>query len=119
MMIAHRKFCRQTPAGAAMRVPMQFQMIDNRAASADDSLVLAGVKFRQLFRKDLLNMTPEQFFFVAAPAAFDEGLIDGDVTAASVFDKKCGVRNVVEELLDDGQLGGNARRDFRERTGKR
>jgi hypothetical protein len=25
---------------------------------------------------------------------------------------------VVEELLDDGQFGGDARRHFRERTGK-
>ena len=85
-----------------MGVPMQFEVIDDCAASADNRLVLAGVKFRQLFRKDLLNMTSEQFFFVAAPAAFDEGLIDGDVTAASVFDKKCGVGNVIEELFDDG-----------------
>jgi hypothetical protein len=63
-------------------------------------------------------MSPEQFLFVAATASFHEGLIDCDVAAASVFDKKCCVWNVVEELLDDGQFGGDARSHFRERTGK-
>jgi len=39
VMIAHREFRRQTPTGPAMRVPMQFQMIDDRAAGADNGLV--------------------------------------------------------------------------------
>jgi len=94
-------------------------MIDDCAACPDHRLVLVGVKFRELFWKDLLNMTSKQFFFVAAPAAFDERLIDSDVAAASVFDKKCGIRNMIEKLFDDAQFGGDARRDFRERTGKR
>ncbi len=101
-----------------MGVPMQFEVIDYCAASADDRLVLVGVKFSEFFRKYLLNMTSEQFLFVAATTTFDEGLINGNVTTASVFDKKCGVGNVIEKLLDDGQFGGDARRDFRERTGK-
>ena len=85
-----------------MGVPMQFEVIDNWAASPDDGLVLVGVKFSEFFRKDLLNMTSEQFLFVAATTTFDEGLINGNVTATSVFDKKCGVGNVIEELFDDG-----------------
>src|SRR5689334_11793735 len=102
-----------------MGVPVQFQVIDDCAASADDGLILIGIKLRQLFWKNLLNMSPEQFLFVAATATFDKGLINGKVTAASIFDKKCRVGNVIEKLLDDGQFGGDARRNFRERTGKR
>lgn len=43
-MIAHRKFGRETPAWATMRVPMEFQMVDDPAAGADDVLILDGVK---------------------------------------------------------------------------
>jgi len=93
-------------------------VIDDCAASADDGLILRGVKPSQLFGKDLLNMTSEQFLLIAAATTFDERLIDGEVTTASVFDKKCGVGDVIEELLDDGQFRGDARRHFRECTGK-
>ena len=79
-----------------MGVPVQFQMIDDCATSADDRLVLVGVKLGEFFREDFLNMTSKQFLLVAATTTFDEGLINGDVTAASVFDKKCGVGNVIE-----------------------
>lgn len=102
VMIAHGQFRRQTPAGTAMGVPMQFKVIDDGAATADDRLVLVRVNFGKLFWKNLLNMPAEQFLFIAATTAFDERLIDGDVTAASVFDKKCGVGNVIEKLFDDG-----------------
>jgi hypothetical protein len=118
VVIAHGKFRRQTPTRTSMGVPMQFQVIDYCAAGSDHRLILDGVKLCEFFWKDLLNMSPEQFLFVAATASFDQGLVDCDVAAASVFDKKCCVWNVVEELLDDGQFGGNARRHFRERTGK-
>lgn len=101
-----------------MGVPMQFEVIDYWAARPDDSLILAGVKFGEFFWEDLLDMPAEQFLFIAATTTLNERLIDGDVTSASVFDKKCGVRNVIEELFDDGQFGGDARRHFRERTGK-
>ena len=96
VMIAHRQFGRQTPARTSMGVPVQFQMIDDCATSADDRLVLVGVKLGEFFREDFLNMTSKQFLLVAATTTFDEGLINGDVTAASVFDKKCGVGNVIE-----------------------
>ena len=119
VMVAHRELRRQAPAGTPMGVPVQFQMIDDCAASPDHRLILVGVNLGKLFRKDLLNMTSEQLLLVAATTTFDEGLINGDVTAASVFDKKCCVGNVIEQLLDDGQFGGDARRNFRERAGKR
>jgi len=118
-MIAHGKFRRQTPTGPTMRVPMQFQVIDDGAAGADDGLVLDSVKRGELFWKDLLHMSSEQFLFVTATTTLDQRLIDSDVTAACVFNKKGCVRNVIEQLLDDGQFGGDARRHFRERTGKR
>ena len=102
VMIAHREFRRQTPTGPAMRVPMQFQMIDDRAASADNGLVLIGVKFGQFFRKNFLHVPAKEFLFIAATTTFDEGLIDGDITAASVLDEKYSVGNVIEELFDDG-----------------
>ena len=85
-----------------MGVPVQFEVIDDCAASPDHRLILIGVNLGKLFRKNLLNMTSEQFLFVAATTTFDEGLIDGEVTAASVLDEKCRVRNVIEELFDDG-----------------
>ena len=81
---------------------MQFKVVDDWAASADDGLVLDGVNFGELFWKDLLDMSAEQFLFITATTTLNEGLIDGDVTAAGVFDKKCGVGNVIEELFDDG-----------------
>src|SRR4029077_15389322 len=102
VMIAHRQLRSQTPTGSAMGVPMQFEVIDNCAARADDSLILLGVKFGELLWKDLLDMSAEQFLFIAATTSFNEGLIDGDVTAAGVFYKKCGVGNVIEKLFDDG-----------------
>lgn len=102
VMIAHRQFRRQTPARTAMGVPMQFKVIDDSAATADDGLVLVGVNFGEFFWKDFLNMPAEQFLFIAATTTFNKRLIDGDVTAASVFDKKCGVGNMIEKLFDDG-----------------
>ena len=85
-----------------MGVPMQFEVIDNWAASPDDGLILLGVKFGKFFWKDLLDVAAEQFLFITATTTLNEGLIDSDVTAAGVFDKKCGVGNVIEELFDDG-----------------
>ena len=85
-----------------MSVPMQFEVIDDCAAGANDRLVLVGIKFSEFFWKDLLNMTTEQFLFIAATTALNKRLIDSDVTAAGVFDKKYRVGYVIEELLDDG-----------------
>jgi hypothetical protein len=101
MMIAHGEFGRQTPAGTAMGVPMQFEVIDYCAASAKNSLVLVSIELGQFLGENFLDMASEQFLFIAATATFDEGLVDGDVTATSVFDKKCGVGNVIKELLDN------------------
>jgi hypothetical protein len=81
---------------------MKFQMIDNGAPGADNSLVLIGVKLREFFGEYLLYVATEKFLLIAATTAINQGLIDSDVTATSIFDEKCGVRNVVEELLDDG-----------------
>jgi hypothetical protein len=102
MVIAHRQLGRQTPTRASMSVPMKFQMIDNGAPGADNSLVLIGVKLREFFGEYLLYVATEKFLLIAATTAINQGLIDSDVTATSIFDEKCGVRNVVEELLDDG-----------------
>src|SRR5439155_26449234 len=101
-----------------MSIPMQFQMIENGAARGDHRLVLNSVKLSELFWKDLLNMTSKQFLFVAATATLYKRLINGDVATAGVLDKKCSVGNVVEELFDNTQFRGRARRHFRERTGK-
>lgn len=84
-----------------MGIPMQFQMIDDSASSADDTLVLNSVKFSEFFWENFLNMTSQQFLFLAATTAFDQRLIDRDVAAASVFDKECSVWNVIEELFDN------------------
>lgn len=66
-----------------------------------------------------MDVPAEKLLFIAATATVDERLVDGNVTATRIFDEKCGVGDVIKKLLDDRQLGGNARRDFRERTGKR
>jgi hypothetical protein len=118
-MIAHGELGGQAPAGPAMRVPMQFQMIDDAATGANDGLVLNGVKFGEFFGKDFLHVATQEFLFIAATATFDQGLVNGDISAARVFNEEHGVGNVIEKLLDNGQFGGNAGWNFRERTGKR
>ena len=85
-----------------MRVPMQLQMVNYRAASLDNSLVLVGINFGEFLGENLLDVPAEKFLFIAATATINQGLIDGDVTAASIFDEESSVGNVIEELLDDG-----------------
>src|SRR5438093_813683 len=79
VLVAHRQLGREAPAGTAMRIPMQFQMVDERAASAKNDLVLSGVKLSKFFWKDFVDVTPKEFLFVAATTAFDERLVDGNV----------------------------------------
>src|SRR6266478_1831354 len=71
-MVAHRKFGRQAPAGPAMGVPMQFEMVNYRTPGAGHGLVLAGIKLGQLFGKDLAHLTTEKIMLVLAAAAFHQ-----------------------------------------------
>jgi hypothetical protein len=47
--------------------------------------------------------------FVARPAAFDHGLVDGQIAAADVLEKKGGIPDVIEKLFHRGQGAGGAR----------
>jgi hypothetical protein len=93
-------------------------MVDNCAAGAKDGLILLGVKFTEFFREDILDVTAQKFLFIAATASLDERLIHSDIAALGVLDEKCRIGNVIKELLDNRKFGGDARRDFREGTGK-
>lgn len=50
---------------------MQFEMVDKRAAGAEDGLVLGGVDLGEFFGKDIADMTADELRFVAEATAFD------------------------------------------------
>ncbi|HEY2233969.1 MAG TPA: hypothetical protein VGK01_10900, partial [Candidatus Angelobacter sp.] len=92
---------------------------DQAPPGAKDGLILGGVKLGEFFREYFVEMTSEEFFLVAATAAFDQRLVYSDITSLGILDEKCGIGNVIKKLLDDAEFGRNIRRDFRECMGKR
>src|SRR5258707_2210757 len=87
-----------------MGVPMQLEMLDDGPARAQNQLVLVRVELSQTFGEYFEDVTPEQVFFLATTAAFDQRLVDGLITAARVFDEESNIRNVIKKLFDHGQF---------------
>jgi hypothetical protein len=86
---------------------MQFEVIDDRPAGAQNGLVLGGVKVGEFPWENFADLLTQELAFLLQPAALDQGLVDRQVTACGVFDKECRFRNVIEQLFNDGQLSGD------------
>jgi len=71
-MVAHGKLGRQTPTTPAMRIPVQFQMVNDGPARAKDGLVLVRIKLGQFFGENFAHMTAKQIVLVPAAASFHE-----------------------------------------------
>ena len=94
-------------------------MVYDRSSRSKNGLILDGIKLSQFFGKNFLHMTTQQFLLVAAAAAFNERLVEGGIAATGIFDEKSRLREMIEELLDDGQFGGERGRGLSGHTGKR
>ena len=89
---------------------MEFEMIDDGPTGAQDVEILRGIEIREFTREDFTDLAAEELPLVLEPGAFDEGLIDSQVTSLSVFDEEGSFGNVIEQLFNDGQLGRDGRR---------
>jgi hypothetical protein len=107
LIVAHGKLGGQTPSWASMRVPMQFEMIDHCAAGTQNGLVLGGIEIGEFPRKDLPDLSSQELAFVLQTAAVDQGLVNCQVAPSGVFDEERRLRNVIEQLFDNGQLSGD------------
>ena len=67
-------------------------------------LVLHRIKLRQFLGKNFPHVTADQLGFGLQSTALDQRLVDRQVAAQSVLDKKSRLGFVIEKLLDNGQL---------------
>jgi hypothetical protein len=81
-------------------------MIDTRPAGSHHGLVLRGIEGSQFFGKNLAHVPAQQLPLLFQAAAFHQRLIDRQISAGTIFDEKRGIRHMIKELLDDGQLRG-------------
>jgi hypothetical protein len=100
--ITHRQLGGQAPAGSPSRIPVQFQVVNDRPAGAQYGLILGCIELRQVLWKNVTDVAPDQLSLVLQTASFNERLIHSQVAALRVFEKKCCFRDVIKELFQDG-----------------
>ncbi len=93
---------------------MQLKVINDRPACADDRLVLCSIELGQFLWKDLADVPSNKLTLLLQSTPLHERLVDRQITSPQIFDEKCGFRNVIEQLLDDGQLSRERGRSVRE-----
>ena len=101
--IAQGQLRGQTPAGAAVRIPVEFELVDDRAAGAQHLFILRGVARAQFGGENVSHMAAQQIAFAAQAAAFDQRLVEQHVTPRAIFHEEGGVRDVLEQLRDAGE----------------
>lgn len=88
------------------RIRMQLEMIEERAARAQDGRVLLRRDAAEFTRADIAGSAAEQLRFVLQAVAQNEGVVDDDVASVGVFDEKGHVRRFVEKLFEQRHIHG-------------
>ena len=89
---------------------MKFESIAHGPSGPEYRGVLRGITFGELCEKDLSHMASQNIPFVAETDSFHQRLINCQITAGLVLDEKGGIRQMLEQLGQGQEFGGEPRR---------
>lgn len=98
--IAHGELCGQTPAGFVGGIPVEFEVIEDGAACAQNGGILPRGDAAKIAGADVTRAFAEGLRFFAQAVAGDEGVIYRGVSACGVFDEERDIGNLIEKVLE-------------------
>lgn len=102
--IAHGKLGREAPAGPVRHPPVQFEMIENRAARPDHGCILIRKAAAEVARKQITRPSADELVLLAQTVALDQRVVHGFVPTRLILDEERNVRRLVEELHEQVRI---------------
>lgn len=114
--ITDRQLRREAPSRLVWGGPMQFKVVQERAASLQHGLVLGGRNAAKFTGTNFGGPLAEHLGFVAQTVPLDEGTVNHQVPSGRILDEEHHVRRLVEEAFQEGDV--HRRRYARNRCGE-
>ncbi len=96
--VAEGEFGGEAPAALAVGVPMEFELVADGAAAAEDFGVLGVEAGGEVWGEDVVDGFAEEVAALAEAGAAEEGAVYGGVAAGGVFDEEGDFGELLEEF---------------------